>query len=118
MLRFEDDINNFNDFFINVLDFSKMGGTLGRYAEKGPKDKVSSKGIDSNIRLSIDEAVITSVRQVGNPELYVKLLSNIVLAGGSTMFPYFGKILEEMYEFVIQNLFFLEILFFLTFFCY
>lgn len=73
-----------------------MGGTLGRYAEKGPKDKVSSKGIDSNTRLSLDEAVITSVRQVGNPELYVKLLSNIVLAGGSTMFPYFGKVLEEM----------------------
>ena len=74
-----------------------MGGTLGRYAEKGPKDKISNKEIDSYTRLPIDEAIIASVRQVGKPDLYKKLLGNIVLAGGSTMFPYFPKVLEEMF---------------------
>lgn len=79
-----------------------MGGTLGRYAEKGPKDKVSVKGIDSADTMSIDEAVVASVRQVGNPELYVKLLSNIVLAGGSSVFPHFGEFLVEKYSILFK----------------
>jgi actin-related protein len=74
-----------------------MGGTLGRFAEKGPKDKVTIKDVESSVRLPIDEAVIKSIQQVGNPELYPKLFSGVVLAGGSTMFPYFGKALEEMF---------------------
>ena len=73
-----------------------MAGTLGRYAEKGSRERLNEIKLSPKKRMGVDEAVAASVQQLGSIEICSKLLSNIVLVGGSASFPYLNKSLEEM----------------------
>ena len=82
---------------VDSSSYVDMGGALGRYAEKDPKDRVHEIRMDPLLRVSVDEAIVASVQQLANVEQCSKMLTNIVLAGGGTLFPYLNKAIEEMY---------------------